>query len=405
MKKLLLILPLVFLFCFTFGYQEQAEEGITNEQVNALIDEHLKIWNERNIALVDKCFSQDCVFENSVSHGPRVGSEAFKNQLSYEFKALSDINLKLKDVFIKDDKIAMILTWTATHSGPLVLPTGTIPATGKIIKSSSVNIARVANGKFVEYRFYFNPLDIILPLGFSLTPPQSPLVLGNFASADIYIKEVVQTNTYVDGKLISSKQTAVNELWIGDKKITYITPPRILIVDLEEKQISIVNRGARTYVEAALPLDISKLLSEQVKLRFKMHKTTGTVKETGDIKKIMNKNCNGYEVNFQEMYGDTVRGKIKFKVWATTDVSFDWGIYDIMLQNMRIIFNRDEQYRDELRKIKGIQMRLEMTTEQDGTTVNNVEEIVEISEKQPPAGIYSAPSGFTRKDKLTSQDF
>jgi len=127
MKKLLLILPMVFLFCFTFGCQEQAEEGITNEQVNALIDEHLKIWNERNIALVDKCFSQDCVFENPVSHGPRVGSEAFKNQLSYEFKALSDINLKLKDVFIKDDKIALILTWTATHSGPLVLPTGTIP--------------------------------------------------------------------------------------------------------------------------------------------------------------------------------------------------------------------------------------------------------------------------------------
>lgn len=230
-------------------------------------------------------------------------------------------------------------------------------------------------------------------------------VLGNFASADICIKEVVQTNTYVDGKLISSKQPAVNELWIGDKKITYITLPRILIVDLEEKQISIVNRGARTYVEAALPLDISKLLSEQVKLRFKMYKTTGIVKETGDIKKIMNKNCNGYEVNFQEMYGDTVRGKIKFKVWATTDVSFDWGIYDIMLQNMRIISNKDEQYRDELRKIKGIQMCIKMTTEQDGTTVNYVEEIIEISEKQPPAGIYSTPSGFTRKDKLTSQDF
>jgi len=231
------------------------------------------------------------------------------------------------------------------------------------------------------------------------------LVLGNFASADIYIKDVVKTNTYVDGKLISSKQIAVNELWIGDKKITYITPPRILIVNLEEKQMSVVNRSARTYVEAALPLDISKLLSEQVKLRFKMYKTTGTVKETGDIKKIMNKNCNGYEVNSQEMYGDAVRGKIKFKVWATTEVSFDLGIYDIMLQNMRIIFNRDEQYRDELRKIKGIQMRLEMTTEQDGTTVNNVEEKAEISEKQPPAGIYSAPSGFTRKDKLTSQDF
>ena len=231
------------------------------------------------------------------------------------------------------------------------------------------------------------------------------LVLGNFAGADIYIKDVVRTDTYVDGELVGSKETAVNEMWIGDKKITYITPPRILIVDLEEKQISIVNWGAKTYVEAALPLDISKLLSEQVKSRFEMYKTTGTVKETGDIKRIMDKNCNGYEVESQAMYGDTVRGKTKFKVWTTTDVSFDLGIYETMLQNLRMISNRDAQYREELRKIKGIQMRIEMTTEQDGTTVNYVEEKVEMSEKQPSAGIYSAPPGFTRKDKLTSRDF
>ncbi len=176
MKKLLLILPLVFLFCFTFSCQEQAEEGITNEQVNALIDEHLKIWTERNIALVDKCFSQGCVFEDSISRGPRVGYGFFKIQLSHQFKAFSAFNVKIKDIFIKDDKIAMIWTWTATHSGPLVMPTGVIPPTGKIIKSSAAIIARVGNGKFVEYRSYFNPLDVLLPLGFSLTPPQSPAV-------------------------------------------------------------------------------------------------------------------------------------------------------------------------------------------------------------------------------------
>jgi len=231
------------------------------------------------------------------------------------------------------------------------------------------------------------------------------LVLGNFAGADIYIKDVVRTDTYVDGELVGSKETAVNEMWIGDNKIAYMTPPRILILDLEEKQIFIVNRSAKTYVEAALPLDISKLLSEQVKSRFKMYKTTGTVKETGESKEIMDRNCKEYEVTSQAMYGDTVRGTNKFKVWATTDVSFDLGIYETMLRNLRMISNRDERYREELRKIRGIQMRIEMTTEQDGAEVKYVEEKVEMSEKQPPAGIYSAPSGFTRKDKLTSEDF
>ena len=176
MKKLLMIIPLVILLSFTFGFQKQAEESITNEQVNALIDEHLKIWNEGNLALVDKCFSQDCVYDGPFQPEPIVGFEAIKNLLSTDFKTFSAVNVKLKDVFIKDDKIALTWTWTGTHSGPLEMPTGTIPPTGKIMKTSGVNIARVANGKFVEYRFYFNPLDLLLSMGFSLTPSQSPAV-------------------------------------------------------------------------------------------------------------------------------------------------------------------------------------------------------------------------------------
>lgn len=230
------------------------------------------------------------------------------------------------------------------------------------------------------------------------------LAVGYFSAADTYLKEVSRTETYVDGKLTDSQQLGVNKVWIGDNKIANITPPRILIVDKGEGMIIIANRKAKTYVEVSLPLDLSEILAEEVKERFKMYYTTGTVKETGDTKEIIDKHCHHYEVNYQDKYGDTVRRELEFDVWATTEVPFDLELYGIMLQSMRMIMNRDEKLRNELNKIKGIQVYLEMTTERGNTVSKYIDEDIEMSEKEPPAGIYSAPSGFTKKDKLTIQD-
>jgi hypothetical protein len=230
------------------------------------------------------------------------------------------------------------------------------------------------------------------------------LVLGNFSAGDTYLKEVSRTETYVDGKLTDSKQVGVNEVWIAENKIAYITPPRILIVDRSERKVIIANRKAKTYVETSLPLDLSEILAEEVKKRFKMYYTSGIVNETGNTKKIKGMHCQHYEVNYQYKYGDTVGREMEFDVWATTDVPIDLELYGIMLQNMRQIVNRDEKLRNELDKIKGIQVYLEMTTEEGNTTSKYIDEDAEMSEKEPPTGIYSIPSGFAKKDKLTLQD-
>jgi hypothetical protein len=58
MKKLFMILPLVFLLCFTFSCQkqvtEEVPEGITEEEAKAFMDATLEIWNEGNLDLVDE---------------------------------------------------------------------------------------------------------------------------------------------------------------------------------------------------------------------------------------------------------------------------------------------------------------------------------------------------------------
>ncbi len=69
MKKLLLILPLVFLLCFTFGYQKQAEEEKPAVDITADIEALKDMNNERIVAsfageldrMVSFYFAEDAV--------------------------------------------------------------------------------------------------------------------------------------------------------------------------------------------------------------------------------------------------------------------------------------------------------------------------------------------------------
>lgn len=160
--------------CMTLGCKRQAAEGITKEQAKAFMEDAPNLWNNGNFVLIDKWFSQDFIMHTPMSLEPIIGTKELKDGLSAERKAFSEVNVKINDVFIKDDKIAITWTSTRTHSGPLVSPWGEIPPTGNKIKSSGVSVCRMVKGKIVEFWLYDNPLEILIPLGFTISPPQLP---------------------------------------------------------------------------------------------------------------------------------------------------------------------------------------------------------------------------------------
>ena len=59
----------------------------------------------------------------------------------------------------------------------------------------------------------------------------------------------------------------------------------------------------------------------------------------------------------------------------------------------------------EFAKIKGIQVATEISGEVMGTQVRMTTEVVEISQKDAPRGIYEIPLGFTKKATLSLEDF
>ncbi len=237
-----------------------------------------------------------------------------------------------------------------------------------------------------------------------------------FANADVYIKIKTHTDSYYDAGVIMPAEDSLEEIWIGDRKIVFIrgrgVGHRLLnenqtkIYDLENNLVSIIFPKNKIYAQSPLPLDRSKLLTEQYYSRLQMFKIKGKARETDETKKVGEWKCQKYELETWIMdEGNRVVEKY-ISLWMTTEVPFDLDMYGKAAANERKL--RDLRYDDDLlsewNKIKGCQMALEMTSYYRGVARKYYEEVVEISKKNPPEGIYSVPPGYTKKERLSGQD-
>jgi len=97
---------------------------------------------------------------------------------------------------------------------------------------------------------------------------------------------------------------------------------------------------------------------------------------------------------------------MKMRVWATTDVPFDYNQFNAKIWGnvLKSQMMFDENSAKEMMKIKGFQIASEMSGEMMGMKISSNTEVLEISKKTPPANIYAPPAGYTKKDKLSMDD-
>ena len=162
MKKLLTIIPLVILLCFTFSCQkpeEVAEEGLTEEEVNIIMGDVLKVWNNADMEACDRVFSADYV-EHDPMRGDTIGLDAFKEVLNSYYENYSSMDLSIHENFIKGNKVASLSTWKATH------------ISGAKIELSVVVIMRIVDGKIAELTYYYDSLKEAEQMGYKIIPPE-----------------------------------------------------------------------------------------------------------------------------------------------------------------------------------------------------------------------------------------
>jgi hypothetical protein len=225
------------------------------------------------------------------------------------------------------------------------------------------------------------------------------LAFSVLLSADVYIKTNVHTDAFAMMGKNQPAKDEVMEQWVGNNQLANITGDKVMIMDMNKNLMYIVNPKEKSYVETTLPLDMAKLVPKEASQMLSMMKMTVKVTPNGQKEKVNKWDCRGYDVDMNMMMM-----QMKMKVWATTDVPFDWKMFAKMYANVSKMSFMDDASIAEFKKVEGYQIASEMTMNMMGTNMKVTTQVAEITSKPAPAGIYTVPAGFSKKDNLSLQD-
>lgn len=224
------------------------------------------------------------------------------------------------------------------------------------------------------------------------------------AAADVYVKIDSHTGEYYQNGMVRPAEDETSEMWIGEKRLAYLTGSLKLVVDLEKNRFIMVTLTDRGYVEGELPLAFGKVLSEQEAGQVGMYAYQGSVKKLDRAKKVGEWNCRGYEIrNWIDYQGGKVNER-DMVAWVTADVPCDLETLSEMTRHLLALGNFSEDLITQMMTIEGLRILAESTRYSEGMAITTTERVVALEEKEAPAGIYEAPKDGTKKETLTLAD-
>jgi steroid delta-isomerase-like uncharacterized protein len=170
MKKSFLAVPLIGLLCFSLSCKEAAVQGVTEEEAKVLTDGVLKIFNEGDMAFIAEVFAPEVVAHTSTFPEDFIGHEGIKNWIESSRAIFPDLNMTFDEIIIKGNKIVTVWTLTGTNTGSMSMPYA-VPPTGKKVRVTGLAIDDVQNGKIVKETVVYNVLELMMQMGFTLSPP------------------------------------------------------------------------------------------------------------------------------------------------------------------------------------------------------------------------------------------
>ena len=176
MKKLLMILPLVFLLCFTFSCQDkEAMAELEEFKAQAEVEEQNKeIARQLYEAIDEQNFDTflELSAPDGVGHIPGVPEavplKAATDVIKSYYEAFPDSIHDIKAVIAERDMVAIRFTQVSTHTGDYE----GIPPTGNKISVECQHMLRLANGKVVEAWLVEDNLGMMMQLGMELKPKE-----------------------------------------------------------------------------------------------------------------------------------------------------------------------------------------------------------------------------------------
>jgi steroid delta-isomerase-like uncharacterized protein len=166
-RSVLVLIGLAIVSLVMTCQQPTDRSAAKDEEIKALVQSLLPIWNEQRLELIDEMVAPGYVRHQVDMGEDIVGGEALKEFATMFFLAFPDFSCSFDEIFVDGDTFTVQWTVTGTQTGPFQ----DLPPTGRAIKVSGVGVGRAADGKVVEEWNYWNELALMEQLGFTLTPP------------------------------------------------------------------------------------------------------------------------------------------------------------------------------------------------------------------------------------------
>jgi ketosteroid isomerase-like protein len=141
----------------------------TNEEI---IRKLYQVAEEKDVPAFVGMFEQGGYFYD-VSAGQKYYDEDIGKTVDIYARAFPDMHRELYSLYTSGDVVVVELSLNGTHKGPLELPAGTIPATGKVMRTPCCDVFHLANGKVLSFHCYTAATIMLGQLG----------VLGNLGAS------------------------------------------------------------------------------------------------------------------------------------------------------------------------------------------------------------------------------
>jgi steroid delta-isomerase-like uncharacterized protein len=119
-----------------------------------------EFWNRGNIAFADEIVAEDLIHDQLPPDWPQ-GREGFKRLVQTWRVAFPDLHEHLEFVLAEGDRALGRFRLTGTHSGPFY----GIEPTGRSVDIHGVDVARIVDGKIVEYFYHEDTFGLFRQLG------------------------------------------------------------------------------------------------------------------------------------------------------------------------------------------------------------------------------------------------
>ena len=175
MKILVTIISFVLILCFIIGCQNkevraELEAMKTQAKVEAqnleLVNKVIAEYNKRNLEFLVSVNPPDYDFYSPSGISNPISLEKSIEEVKMLWEAFPDITLSLEESIAAGDKVISRLIFRGTHQGEFQ----GIPATGKKIEFSGINIMCIKNNKIVEEWSNIDRLGLMTQLGMELKP-------------------------------------------------------------------------------------------------------------------------------------------------------------------------------------------------------------------------------------------